>query len=239
MERTENHERPRWSRARTHMGNLNLTTSTTPDEPTLPHCSNGFAAIPIERKQGNEFFSLEGSRVQMRLLDFWRWSCSDLVSNATRGVLAEFIVAKALGIDCLVRNEWDAFDLTTPGGLRIEVKSAAYLQSWYQSELSKISFGISPTQNWNRETAMYSKNIERQSDIYIFCVLHHKQKDSSLDPLNLDQWEFYVVPTTMLNKKFPKQRKISLGSLLRIQPHRVLFNGLKSAIESASASSAL
>jgi hypothetical protein len=31
-----------------------------------------------------------------RLLDFWRWSASDLVSNATRGVFAEYIVGLAL-----------------------------------------------------------------------------------------------------------------------------------------------
>lgn len=79
-----------------------------------------------------------------RLLDFdvygfWRWRCSDLVSNATRGVLAEYIVAKALGVAEGVREEWASYDLTTPGGTRIEVKSAAYIQSWHQETFSDIS----------------------------------------------------------------------------------------------------
>ena len=56
-------------------------------------------------------------------------------------MLAEFIVATALGIPTDgVREGWAAWDLTTPGGVRVEVKTAAYLQSWAQKELSKISF---------------------------------------------------------------------------------------------------
>lgn len=64
---------------------------------------------------------------------------SDLVSNATRCRLAEYIVARALGISTAgVRDEWAAYDLITPDGIRIEVKSAAYLQSWRQTALSKV-----------------------------------------------------------------------------------------------------
>jgi len=40
-----------------------------------------------------------GERLPFGMEDFWRWSASDLLSNALRGVLAEFIVARALGID--------------------------------------------------------------------------------------------------------------------------------------------
>ena len=30
--------------------------------------------------------------------EFWEWAYDDLLANTTRGVLAEYIVAKALGI---------------------------------------------------------------------------------------------------------------------------------------------
>lgn len=63
------------------------------------------------------------------LLDFWRWSCSDLISNATRGILAEYIIAQALGVAKGIRKEWAPYDLLTPEGIRVEVKSAAYIQS--------------------------------------------------------------------------------------------------------------
>ena len=80
---------------------------------------------PATRKTGEERFHLSGQPTGPVLLDFWRWSVSDLVSNATRGRLAEYIVASALGLATGVRSEWDAFDLLTPAGLRIEVKSSA------------------------------------------------------------------------------------------------------------------
>ena len=66
------------------------------------------------------------------VLDFWRWSTSDLMSNATRGVLAEYLVAVALGVDDQPRIEWDAVDLRYEGR-GIEVKSAAHHQSWPQA----------------------------------------------------------------------------------------------------------
>ena len=59
-----------------------------------------------------------------------------------RGLLAEYIVAHALDLADAVRSEWDAYDLLLPNGIKLEVKSAAYIQSWYQKEYSNISFAI-------------------------------------------------------------------------------------------------
>jgi len=54
---------------------------------------------------------------------------------AQRGVLVEFIVASAIGVDLnSVREEWGAYDLTIQDGIRVEVKSAAFIQSWEQRE---------------------------------------------------------------------------------------------------------
>jgi hypothetical protein len=156
----------------------------------------GFPKLNVAPKTGQETFEHNGKRLELSLIDFWRWSASDLVSNATRGILAEFIVASALGITkggIGVRSEWDAFDLQTSDGIKIEVKSAAYLQSWYHKNLSTISFGIRPTTGWDGKTNEHSAELKRQADIYVFCVLHHQEKDS-LDPLNLDQWKFYILP---------------------------------------------
>ncbi len=50
-----------------------------------------------------------------------------------------------------LRAEWDAVDLTTPDGIRIEVKSAAYIQSWHQVRESTISFRVrSPARDRQR-----------------------------------------------------------------------------------------
>ena len=85
--------------------------------------------IPVIRRKGTEpFIGTE----HLRLKHFWEWSASDLMSNATRGILAEFLVAAAIGQSGGVRSEWDAYDLQTTSGLKLEVKSSAYLQSWRQ-----------------------------------------------------------------------------------------------------------
>ncbi len=73
----------------------------------------GFPQLKVTSKTGDESFRHKGQPLDQTLLGFWRWSASDLVSNATRGILAEYIVANALGIVEGVRAEWDAFDLLT------------------------------------------------------------------------------------------------------------------------------
>jgi hypothetical protein len=66
------------------------------------------------------------------LKDFWSWSMSDLRANTTRSLLAEFLVARAVGATERPRVEWDSCDVRTPDGLRLEVKAGAYLQAWEQ-----------------------------------------------------------------------------------------------------------
>jgi hypothetical protein len=51
--------------------------------------------------------------------------------------------------------------------------------------------------------------------VYVFALLHHQSK-ASIDPLNLEQWEFYVVGTCVLNERKRSQHSISLKSLKAI-----------------------
>lgn len=151
------------------------------------------------------------------MLDFWRWSASDLLSNATRGRLAEFIVALALGINVRdeVRDEWGAFDLTSPEGVKVEVKSAAFIQSWAQLKHSTISFRVPKTRAWNADTNVQEKESRRQADVYVFALLAHKEQET-IDPLNLDQWHFYVLPTRILDERTRSQHSITIRSLEKL-----------------------
>ena len=82
-------------------------------------------------KTGKELLRTNGTKTAFSLLDFWRWDASDLLNNTTRGRLTEFIVGSAVGVDFSTpRQEWDNYDLDTPSGIKIEVKSSAYIQSW-------------------------------------------------------------------------------------------------------------
>lgn len=55
-------------------------------------------------------------------------------------------------------------------------------------------------------------------------------KAATLDPLDVDQWEFSVLPTTMLDEKVPTQKTIAMSSLLKLALTKVRFEGLTDAI---------
>ncbi len=193
-------------------------------------------AIKVTRKNGNEQFQDNEKLLTFNLLSFWQWSSSDLVGNTLRGMLAEFIVASAVGSTEGTRTEWDAFDIETPDKIKIEVKSSAYVQSWSQQKLSSICFGIQPTLGWDAKSNTYSKQRIRQSDIYVFCLLAHKNKDT-IDPLNLDQWVFYIMAAETLNKAVGNQKTIALSSLEKLKPIKVKYGSNNKTILQLSSSS--
>lgn len=189
----------------------------------------------MKRVLGDERFYAEDGARGFTVLDFWRWSTADLVSNTVRGVLAEFIVAQALGVDTLTgRTEWAAYDLCTVDGVTVEVKSAAYVQSWAQQRPSTIQFGVGKKRSWDAATNRLADEPVRAADVYVFALLAHRDK-ATLDPLNLDQWEFYVLPTTVLDRRERSQHSITLPSLQRLQagPHK--FDALRAAVAAAVA----
>ena len=188
--------------------------------------------ISTKRKTGNEIFVGLG-KGRLTLKEFWQWSSSDLVSNASRGILAEFLVASALGLNKGVRNEWDSYDLKTETGIKIEVKSAAYIQSWYQKKHSNITFNIRSTFAWDYQMNLLAKEKKRQADVYVFCLLHHKDK-KTVNPLDLSQWTFYVVSTTKIEQTCPDIKSLTLSRLGKLNPIVCNFEGIKEAIENST-----
>lgn len=185
-------------------------------------------SIETVKKNGTEFFSFNSKKTDFNILNFWQWSASDLLTNRQRGILAEFIVASSLDLLKNPREEWDEYDLITPNGLKIEIKSASYIQSWEQKGFSKINFSVQPTVKWENKKRTIEK--VRQSDIYIFCLL--KTKDSNLiNPMDLSQWEFYIIETSILNEKLNEQKSITLGSLEKLNPYVVQYDEIKKTVE--------
>jgi hypothetical protein len=128
-----------------------------------------------------------------------------------------------------VREGWSAFDLETPAGIKLEIKTSAYLQSWFQNSLSKVSFSIRPAKHWDSSTNKLTGEPGRHADVYVFCLLHHVHKQT-VDPLNLDQWEFYVVSTKELNSYTRSKNTISLKSLKKLV-NSVSYDSLDSEIK--------
>ncbi|MFI8265105.1 MULTISPECIES: hypothetical protein [unclassified Streptomyces] len=184
--------------------------------------------VPPRRRTGDEPLHWEGA-AQGRLLGFWGWAYSGLVGNTLRGALAEYIVALALEAADGTRVDWDSVDIRLPGGPLVEVKSAAYLQEWSQSKPSAISFSIAPAEGWDATTGEVDAARIRRADVYVFCLLHHQDK-RTLDPLDLAQWTFHVLPTHVLDRCRPDGRTITLSSLLSLGPVRTGFPGLREAV---------
>ncbi len=183
-------------------------------------------------KTGNEAIRFQDQDTGLRLRDFWSWAYSDLLDNTLRGSFSEFLVAAALGIDLSnPRVNWDPWDLTFPterGELHIEVKSGSYLQAWKQKHPSPIRFSIRPAVRWSEDNG-YIGEQRRQSDIYVFCVFTEKNI-SQADPMNLDSWDFYILPTRVLDKQCREQKTINLSTLLQLNPRKANFAELKAAV---------
>ena len=126
--------------------------------------------------------------------EFHAWAYDDLLTNTTRGVLAEYIVATALGIVDTKRVEWDKHDLEVDG-IGVEVKSAAY--------------------------------------VYVFCLLEGEIREH-VDPLDVTQWTFYVLPTSVLNREVPVQKSIGLEPLRALTPSGHTYDELETAIRTAA-----
>ena len=181
---------------------------------------------------GSEEFTLHGKSTGITVLDYWAWSCSDLHDNTMRGVMAEFLVTSSFNQGILppsqMRVNWLPYDVTSPTGRRIEVKSAAYIQSWTPEDVfSKIIFDIGKKVAWDGTT--YASEAKRNCDLYVFCIFTALTRDISV--LNLDYWDFYVLPTFVLNDKVPDQKRIALSSLLKLGPVKTDFAGLAETIE--------
>lgn len=188
--------------------------------------------IKADPKTGTEKITDNGTETEYNLLDFWRWSVSDILSNATRGRFAEFIVGTAIGINPLnLRDEWGAYDLTTDDGIKIEVKSASYIQSWNQKQLSKISFSIKKARYWDAVNNMQGGEPKRHADIYVLCHLKHIEQ-RTINPLKMEQWDFYVLPTFRLDNYKRSQSSITINSLRKLTEPKN-YSELKTEIEKA------
>lgn len=148
-------------------------------------------------------------------ISFWKWAYSDFLSNTNRSVLGEFIVHEALQLWDDKRVEWDNVDLRY-SGLKIEVKTSAYIQSWSQNKPSRIVFDIAPRKRaWDSILNTTSESKWREADIYIFCLLNIQDKEFATETelLDMRNWSFYIVKTDILNSEFSDQKSISLAKL--------------------------
>ena len=161
---------------------------------------------------GKEIFTLNGESVDFDFLDFWRFHYSNIYDLQDK--IAEFIVSKALGISAAQNDQyWTLWDVSYRDK-RIEVKETSYYHSFNQEgRVSKQRvFGITKANGSYDPDKSGNNEFCRQNDVYVFCLNTGDTRESS-NPLNLNNWEFYIVPTAVINEKCGDNKTISLGRI--------------------------
>ncbi|UOE45426.1 hypothetical protein [Agromyces larvae] len=161
-----------------------------------------------------------------QVIDFWRYAAPDLRTNTVRALLAEFLVARALGMRA-TRVEWDDVDLRWED-LAIVVKSAAFLQAWDQRQLARIVFTGLRGQSWHPRTG-YSGVATHRGDVYVFAV-QTSTSHEAYDPLDLRPWRFWVLPKRTLEDLGASS--ISLTAIRELVDP-VALDGLRDAVRRA------
>lgn len=185
---------------------------------------------------GNEPFINDNKKTDYTVLDFWKWAYDDFINNVQRGVLAEYIVATAIGTIDMPEEKhrvmWRPYDLLSPEGWKVEVKCAAHVQSWDAKHPGHISYSIAPTRVPD-ETGDYKDDApkQRNSDCYVFALYKATSADENM--LDLSLWEFYVLKTSVLDKEKPNQKSITLPSLLALNPVKCSYEGLREGLRTA------
>ena len=172
---------------------------------------------------GNEPLRVGDHDIALTVNDFWRWSFSDLSDYSTRAAFSEFLVASSLGLAADNTSRLRrSHDLLWAGGLgiKIGVRTAAYIQSGEAEHPDHIVFNVS-----NEPTC----------DAYVFCVLKAMMQEES--PLNTDLWDFYALRALAFGKSMPEQGFITFPALLRHKPVWSDYYGIAEAVQRAAAAS--
>jgi hypothetical protein len=154
----------------------------------------------VAQEPTKKFRSQPGGSPPGTIGEFWSWAFSDLKENTTRGVLAEYLVAKALGLPMDGKAAWEPYDLDSNNGSRIEVKASGFLQSWATPKHSEIRFSGLKAKSYDPHTGGYADEKTYHADIYVFCK-QTSIEHSNYDVLDLDQWEFFVAPVQYLHQR--------------------------------------
>ena len=184
----------------------------------------------MNRYDGSEKIIIKDNDTILSIKDFWSWAYSDLYNTVNRGKFGEFIVASATGAENannLTDINFNAFDLLYKGKYRIEVKTSAMIKS---NRMPIPSFSIAKA-SLADENGNYIDGApkQRNSDIYVFCVF--KADDEEQDPLDLDNWEFYVVATKTIDEMLGDQKTVRFTRLLELPVIKCKYYGIQNTID--------
>jgi hypothetical protein len=149
-----------------------------------------------------------------KIKDFWQWTYSDILINKNREDFGLFLVAHALELTKMPRIDWGLVELRYRKK-KIAVRTSGYIQGWRQKVPKRILFDISPKTGLDakRDDSLTFRN--REAEVYIFCV-HTAREVAKADMLDLNQWQFYMVRTSVLDSLLPSKKKIGIRQLKQL-----------------------
>jgi hypothetical protein len=146
------------------------------------------------------------------VLDFWRWALGDLQMNTARGLLVEWLVARALGDTSPFRVEWGPFDVMGADGTKVEIKATGLLQGWTMKKHSTPSwtFGaVNANTVWAEDLAEYVP-VDPQTRVHVWIfALHTATEPERYDPLDVEPWQFRVMAHRRLLATGQKSARLS------------------------------
>jgi hypothetical protein len=168
------------------------------------------------------------------VLDSWRWALVDLRMNNARGYLVEFLVAQALGDASRVRVEWGPHDVEAADGTLVEVKATGRLQSWATKRLSTPCWSFKSVRAatvWSDDLGDYI-DVQPETRVHVWVfALQTEQEPAAYNPVDVNQWEFRVVPHRQLLASGQVSATLSFFDRLHVAP--VSYAELRSAVAMA------
>ncbi len=147
------------------------------------------------------------------ILDFWKWSYSDLKEPTNRGDFAEYLVYLAIKGELSkehysTRMDWDVVDFTYGNGIKEKDKkdyfcsSTGYgwgieVKSFSTSNKSDVRFKTPEKNGYNFEEGSAIKLKRRWSDLYVLALFKDTKKFEE-NITELKNWYFYVIPTYLI-----------------------------------------
>lgn len=163
--------------------------------------------VPLRRSPEEPIPGVSGKTIG----DFWIWAYSDVLENVQRAIYAEFLVACALDLADEVRIGWRSYDLRYRDQ-RVEVKAAAYVQSWATTRPSRISFGVGKRLEMDDLTAAFGTTPARYADAWVFALFEPDRHPAG-DVVDAAFWRFYVIHRTVLEARVGDQKTASLTTI--------------------------
>lgn len=187
---------------------------------------------------GDELFIDNGTYMDFSLSDFWQWYASDLLNHPIRGAIAEFLVAKAIGVPTDSRPGWRSYDLLYKGK-KIEIKSCARVSDSHGGRNNRICFVIP------KQLCLWDEDVKdgvctkeqlwkyecRHSDLYVFCFLAESDPLKA-NPMEIDQWEFYILQTFIIDRDLGDRKTVRIPTILELGGIKCSWYELRGRIES-------